>query len=70
MNTNYMTKHVFQFQKVIGADNFSTHRSVSVPVINKFVFLLGCHSVDYPITLLPKFKKTYNFRSKVTHSET
>lgn len=70
MNTNDVTKRAFQFQKVMGADNFATHHSVSVLVINKFVFLPGCHSLDSPITLLPKFKKIYNFRSKVTHSET
>lgn len=70
MNTNDTTQHVFQFNEVMGADNFATHHSVSAPVINKFVFLPGCHSLDSPITLLPKFKEIYNFRSRVTLSET
>lgn len=38
MNTNDMTR------KVIEADNFASHHSVSAPVINKFVLSLsGSH---------------------------
>ena len=61
-------RHVFQ--EVMGTDNFASHHSVSAPAINKFVFLPGCHSLDSSITLLPKFKKIYNFRGKERLSET
>lgn len=62
MNTNDMTQHVFQFQKVMGVDSFAMHHSVSTPLLNKSVFLPGRHSLDSPISLQLEFKKTYNFR--------
>lgn len=61
MNTNDMTPQVFQLGNIMAADNFAGHHSVSVPVINKFVFLPGCHSMDSPFA--------FDFRRK-THSET
>ncbi len=48
----------------MGADNFATHHSVSVPLINKFVFLPGCQSLDFPISLLPKLKKYIEFQNQ------
>lgn len=35
----------FNSKKVMRADDFATHHSMSAPVINQFVFLPGCHSV-------------------------
>lgn len=60
----------FNSKKVMEADNSAAHHSVSAPLINKFVFLPGCHSLHSPIILLPEIKKIYNFRRKRRLSQT